>query len=157
MTRSPLPPGKSCTALMTRGSRKVTRKCDSNAAVHWHHFVFCNSSSAHVSSTLSSVFPASPRSVQAETRLVRHFLLFRLKVLRMTCCGEENERNGERERGRFGDRQEREGADRRADRTGPTAGPWSAEQRRAPAALRMCHFQVDGTAFHEMAHFPADS
>lgn len=64
----------------------------------------------------------------------------------------------ERERGEiFADRQEREGADGRADRTGPTAAPWRAEQRRGPAALRMCHFQVDGTGFHEMTRFPTDS
>lgn len=54
-----------------------------------------------------------------------------------------------REEGGFGDRLEREAADRRADRTGPTAAPRSAEQRPGPAPLRMCHCQADGTGFHE--------
>lgn len=97
----------------------------------------CNSSSAHVRPPASA---APPRSLQPQTRLLRDFLLFRLKVGRATFCEKENERNVEREGG----------ADGRADWTGPTAGPRSAEQRRRPATLRMCSFQGDGTGFHEV-------
>lgn len=109
----------------------------------------CSSSSAHSARQFRPCLPLP-------FRLKRDFLLFRLKVWRATCCEKENERNGDR--GRFGSRRERKGADRRVDRTGPTTGPRSVEQRRRLAALRMRRLKVDGNRFpRNDADFPTDS